>query len=66
VPFVGAGLSGIGAARHLQAQSPHTRWALVEGRERIVGPSLDLLNDERVAALYLGRHTGKQAVGETN
>jgi len=37
---------------------------LVEGRERIVGRSEDLLNDERVAALYLGRHTGKQAVGE--
>jgi branched-chain amino acid transport system ATP-binding protein len=34
---------------------------LVEGRERIVGASADLLNDERVAALYLGRHTGKQA-----
>ena len=33
-------------------------------RERIVGRSEDLLNDERVAALYLGRHTGKQAVGE--
>jgi branched-chain amino acid transport system ATP-binding protein len=33
---------------------------LVEGRERIVGDSADLLNDERVAALYLGRHTGKQ------
>ncbi len=37
---------------------------LVEGRERIVGRSEDLLNDERVAALYLGRHTGKQAAGE--
>lgn len=37
---------------------------LVEGRERIVGRSEELLNDERVAALYLGRHTGKQAVGE--
>ena len=37
---------------------------LVEGKERIVGDSADLLNDERVAALYLGRHTGKQAVGE--
>ena len=37
---------------------------LVEGRERIVGRSEDLLNDERVAALYLGRHTGKQAAWE--
>ena len=34
---------------------------LVEGRERIVGSSAELLQDERVAALYLGRHTGKQA-----
>ena len=37
---------------------------LVEGRERIVGRSEDLLNDERVAALYLGRHTGKHAAKE--
>lgn len=37
---------------------------MVEGRERIVGRSEDLLNDERVAALYLGRHTGKQAAKE--
>ena len=37
---------------------------LVEGREQIVGRSEDLLNDERVAALYLGRHTGKQAAKE--
>jgi branched-chain amino acid transport system ATP-binding protein len=34
---------------------------LVEGHERIVGSSAELLQDERVAALYLGRHTGKQA-----
>lgn len=34
---------------------------LVEGKERIVGRSADLLNDERIAALYLGRHTGKQS-----
>ena len=33
---------------------------LVEGKERIVGLSHDLLNDECVAELYLGRHTGKQ------
>jgi branched-chain amino acid transport system ATP-binding protein len=39
---------------------------LVEGRERIVGSSAELLNDERIAALYLGRHTGKQANRETN
>lgn len=38
---------------------------LVEGRERIVASSAELLNDERIAALYLGRHTGKQAVKET-
>ncbi len=37
---------------------------LVEGKERIVGRSTDLLNDERIAELYLGRHTGKQAVKE--
>jgi branched-chain amino acid transport system ATP-binding protein len=33
---------------------------LVEGRERLVASSAELLNDERVAALYLGRHTGRQ------
>lgn len=33
---------------------------LVEGRERLVGTSRELLDDERVAALYLGRHTGRQ------
>ncbi len=32
---------------------------LVEGRERIVASSAELLGDERVAQLYLGRHTGK-------
>ncbi len=37
---------------------------LVEGKERIVGKSQDLLNDERVAELYLGRHTGKQRAKE--
>ena len=37
---------------------------LVEGRERIVGSSAELLGDERIAALYLGRHTGKQAIKE--
>lgn len=35
--IVGAGLSGIGAARHLQAHSPHTRWSLVEARARLGG-----------------------------
>jgi len=35
--IVGAGLSGIGAARHLQTQSPLTRWALVEARARLGG-----------------------------
>ena len=38
---------------------------LVEGKERIVGRSADLLNDERIAALYLGRYTGKQPAKET-
>ncbi len=37
VLIVGAGLSGIGAARHLQAQSPHTRWSLVESRSSLGG-----------------------------
>jgi branched-chain amino acid transport system ATP-binding protein len=31
---------------------------LVEGKERIVARSADLLKDERVAALYLGRYAG--------
>jgi len=35
--IVGAGLSGIGAARHLQAHSPRTRWGIVEARERLGG-----------------------------
>ena len=34
---------------------------LVEGKERIVASSAELLHDERIAALYLGRHTGKQS-----
>lgn len=38
---------------------------LVEGRERLVGTSRELLDDERVAALYLGRHTGRQTQGES-
>ena len=36
---------------------------LVEGRERLFAPAAELLDDERVAALYLGRHTGRQASG---
>ena len=35
---------------------------LVEGRERIVASSAELLGDARIAALYLGRHTGRQLV----
>ena len=35
--IVGAGLSGIGAARHLQLRSPHTRWTMVEARTRLGG-----------------------------
>jgi branched-chain amino acid transport system ATP-binding protein len=33
---------------------------LVEGKERIVASSSELLKDERIAALYLGKHTGLQ------
>lgn len=36
---------------------------LVEGRERLFAPAAELLDDERVAALYLGRHTGRQSTG---
>ena len=39
---------------------------LVEGRERLFAPAAELLDDERVAALYLGRHTGRQAQGVTS
>ena len=38
---------------------------LVEGRERLFASAAELLDDERVAALYLGRHTGRQAQGVT-
>jgi len=37
---------------------------LVEGKERIVARSSDLLNDDRIAELYLGRRTGKKFVKE--
>jgi monooxygenase len=37
VLIVGAGLSGIGAARHLQANCPHKRWAILEARDAIGG-----------------------------
>ena len=37
VLIVGAGLSGIGAVRHLQAHSPQTRWSLVEARASLGG-----------------------------
>jgi branched-chain amino acid transport system ATP-binding protein len=33
---------------------------LVEGCERVVAPCAELLADERMAALYLGRHAGAQ------
>ena len=36
---------------------------LVEGRERIVAPCAELLNDPRIAELYLGRHVAAGAVG---
>lgn len=35
--IVGAGLSGIGAAHHLQTDCPGTTYAILEGRERIGG-----------------------------
>ena len=37
VLIVGAGLSGIGAARHLQMHCPQTRWRILESREAIGG-----------------------------
>lgn len=37
VIIVGAGLSGIGAARHLQIHSPKKTYAILEGRERMGG-----------------------------
>ncbi len=37
VLIVGAGLSGIGAARHLQMQHPQRTFALMEARERLGG-----------------------------
>ena len=37
VLIVGAGLSGIGAARHLQARCPGLRWAILESREQLGG-----------------------------
>lgn len=36
---------------------------LVEGRERLFAPAAELLDDARIAALYLGRHTGRQPTG---
>ncbi len=37
VLIIGAGLSGIGAARHLQQHCPSKRWAIVEARESMGG-----------------------------
>ena len=37
VLIVGAGLSGIGAARHLQRRCPGQRWVIVEARQAIGG-----------------------------
>ena len=37
VIIVGAGLSGIGAAYHLQARCPDKSYAILEGREAIGG-----------------------------
>jgi branched-chain amino acid transport system ATP-binding protein len=36
---------------------------LVEGCERVVAPCAELLADERMAALYLGRHAGGRMGG---
>jgi hypothetical protein len=36
---------------------------LVEGCERVVAPCAELLADERLAALYLGRHAGGRMGG---
>ncbi len=38
---------------------------LVEGRERVVAPCAELLADERLAALYLGRHAGAKAAARS-
>jgi monooxygenase len=37
VLIIGAGLSGIGAAHHLQTECPGKRYAILEGRERLGG-----------------------------
>ena len=37
VLIVGAGLSGIGAAKHLQMHSPQTSWCILESRDAIGG-----------------------------
>jgi branched-chain amino acid transport system ATP-binding protein len=37
---------------------------LVEGKERIVASSAELLEDERIAALYLGQHVGARSPKE--
>ena len=38
---------------------------LVEGCERVVAPCAELLADERLAALYLGRHAGARPATAT-
>jgi branched-chain amino acid transport system ATP-binding protein len=38
---------------------------LVEGCERVVAPCAELLADERMAALYLGRHAGARPATAT-
>ena len=37
VLIVGAGLSGIGAAKHLQMHSPQSSWCILESRDAIGG-----------------------------
>ena len=48
VLIVGAGISGIGAARHLQKKCPDKTWRIVEARERLArrGVLLGSLGDE--------------------
>jgi branched-chain amino acid transport system ATP-binding protein len=38
---------------------------LIEGKERIIASSAELLNDERIAALYLGKHVGMKPPKES-
>ncbi|MDN3918959.1 flavin-containing monooxygenase [Roseateles violae] len=71
VLIVGAGLSGIGAARHLQRRCPEQRFEIVEARERL-GGTWDLFrypgvrSDSDIYTLGYGFKpwTGRQAITE--